>query len=45
MLNAQSNKKTTGLYLYLLWAMKTPKTVFSPKNLIMEKAIIVEKSV
>ena len=46
MLNAQSNKKTPGLYLFLPWAMKTPKTVFfSPKNLIVEKAINVETSV
>ena len=48
MLKVQSNKKTTGLYLFLLWAMKTPKTVFSLKlffSLIVEKTIIVEKSI
>ena len=43
MLNAQSNKKTTGLYFYYEpW--KSPKPFFS-KNLILEKAINVEKSV
>ena len=45
MLNFQSNKKTTGLYLILLWAMKIPKNDFFSKNLIVEKAINVEKSV
>ena len=44
MLNSQLNKKTTGLYLFLLWVMKTPKTDFFYKNLIVEKAINVEKS-
>ena len=44
MLSYQSNKKTTGLYLFLLWAMETPKTDFFYKNSIAEKAINVEKS-
>ena len=43
MLNAQLNKTTTGLYFYQEpW--KPPKQFF-PKNLIVEKAINVERSV